>query len=499
VFRGLRHTAAALPSLLLILTACSSSSTPVVDQTLLAPAAHAAPGITAKPMAPGYLRGNASGLRLWGPQPSNLAIAALDAGGKPLMGNGAPAIAVATQDRSRLTVTPVRNAYGTFTLQAALTAGTSPCSGCRVVRPGTVMLDVSVTPKNGIARHFPIAVDIAHKIVAISLNPLPNPSLGGSDAVLQYYDDNVKPSVIWDDVYLHNANSFPNVAGLAFGADDSLYVANSGMYGYPGTVTQYAAQSADPTPIKTFANENLRSPAGVALDKTGNVYVADNGYETVTRFPVSGSPVTIHPGWEAGADVVGVAVDSSRGYLYVAMSGVGKYNPPNRKNVGRLLALPLDFGPHAKPIVSIESSHNNGVNEPYGIAVDPMNRLFAVNDYVSIVEGPPGPGPMHSTMTRYDNGLSSPDALPDATSSASLKWTLGVASDSTGTIYVSNDAPPNKKGNAGRISLFEYDGGFASKTRPSKKVDLTPGMPKAYAGYYFNIQGVAVDPSPLDN
>jgi hypothetical protein len=66
-------------------------------------------------------------------------------------------------------------------------------------------------------------------------------------------------------------------------------------------------------------------------------------------------------------------------------------------------------------------------------------------------------------------------------------------------VYVSSDAPPNKKGNSGRISLFEYVGGFASKSRPSKKIDLTPGMPQAYRDYYFNIQGVAVDPSPLNN
>jgi hypothetical protein len=275
VFRGLRCRAAALPSLFLVLTACSST-TPFADQTLLKPAAHAVPGITAKPSS-SYLRGNASGLHLWGQQPSNVAIVALDANGKPLTGAEAPDIAVATPDLSRLTVTPVRNSYGTFALHAAVTAGASPCSTCRVVRPGLVKLDVSVTPKNGVVRHFSLPVEISHKIVAISLNPNPNPSLGGSDAVLQYYDDNVKPSVIWDDVYLHNATSFPNVAGLAFAADDSLYIANSEMYGYPGTVTQYAAQSTDPTPIKTFSSENLRSPAS----------------ERSTRMATYTSPITV--------------------------------------------------------------------------------------------------------------------------------------------------------------------------------------------------------------
>jgi hypothetical protein len=499
VFSSSSCRAAMLPSFLLILTACSSAA-PFGGQTSFEPAtSHVAPGIMAKPASTGYLRGDATGLHLWGSRPSNVTIEALDETGRPLTGAGAPDIAVTTKDRTRLTVTPVRSTYGTFALQATLAPGMAPCSGCHVVRPGIAQLDVSVTPKAGGVKHFSVPVDVSHKIVAISLNPLPNPSLGGADAVLQYYDDNVKPSVIWDDVYLHNTTSFPNVAGLAFGPDDTLYIANSGMYGYPGTVTQYAAQSSDPTPIKTFSNGNLRSPAGVALDKSGDVYVADNGNETITRFPASGSPVTIRPGWKAGSDVVGVAADSARGYLYVAMTGVGTYNPPSRKNVGRLIALPLDFDSHAKPVVSIESTHNNGVNQPYGLALDPSGSLLVVNDYVSIVEGPPGPGPIYSTLTRYNNALSSPGVLPDATSSAGLKWTLGVASDSSGAVYVSNDAPPNKKGNSGRISLFEYDGGFASKAKPAKRIDLGKGMPSVYAEYYFNIQGVAVDPSPLDN
>jgi NHL repeat len=500
VFRSSSCRAALLPSLFLIISACSSAGGPLADRTSFEPAtSHVAPGIVAKPASSGYLRGDASGLHLWGSRVSNVTIEALDESGRPLTGAGAPTIAVTTSDHARFTVNPVRNTYGTFALQATLAPGAPPCSACRVVRPGMAQLDVSVTGKTGGVKHFSVPVDVSHKIVAISLNPLPNPSLGGADAVLQYYDDNVKPSVIWDDVYLHNSNAFPNVAGLAFGSDDTLYIANSGMYGYPGTVTQYAAGSGDPTPINTFSNGNLRSPAGVALDKTGNLYVADNGNETITRFPTSGSPVTIRPGWKAGSDVVGVAADSARGYLYVAMTGVGMYNPPNRKNVGKLISLPLDFDSNAKPVVSIESTHNNGVNQPYGLALDPSGSLLVVNDYVSIVEGPPGPGPIHSTLTRYNNALSSSDVLPDATSSAGLKWTLGVASDSAGAVYVSNDAPPNKKGNSGRISLFEYDGGFASKSKPAKRIDLGKGMPSVYAEYYFNIQGVAVDPSPLNN
>jgi hypothetical protein len=498
VFTSPRCRAALLPAAMSILAACSSAS-PAVDSTLLQPAAHVAPGITAKPSTAGYLRGDATGLHLWGRKAASVTFAALDANGKPLSGASAPNIAVSSGDENRVTIAPVRNAYGTFALQAKLTAGSSPCLACRVVRPGLVQLDVAVTPKNGAVRHFTVPLELSHKIVAISLNPMPNPSLGGSDAVLQYYDDNTKPSVIWDDVYEHNTTAITNVRGMAFGPDGSLYVANSGQYGYGGTVTMYANAVTDPSPEKTFTAPGMISPSDVALDTTGNMYVSDNGYENVTRFPVSGTPITLKSDWQAGSDVVGVAADSARGYLYVALSGAGEYNPPKKKNVGRLVVLPLDFGVHSKPVLSIDSKANNGVNQPYGLALDPNGQLFVVNDYVSIVQGPPGPGPVRSRLARYANGLSSPGVLPDATSSGQLKWSLSVASDSIGTIYVANDAPPNAKGNDGRISLLEYDGAFPNKSRSTEKINLSAGLPSAYDGYYFNIQGVAVYPSPLQN
>ena len=349
-----------------------------------------------------------------------------------MTGSGAPAISIVSKNPSRLTVT-AGNLPGRFTLAAVTAAdATSTCPACPVVRPGTAKLVVSLKPKSGRVQRVSVTVTIAHKIVAVSLNPEPNPSIGGSDAVMQYLDDNVKPSVIWDDIVLHNATSFPNVTGVAFGSDGSLYIANSGLLGYAGGVTKYAPGSTNPTPAQLFASPNVLSPAGVALDAKDNVYVADNGFETVTRFSKSGSAVTISPPWEAGADVTGVAVDTTRGELDVAMTGVGTYYPPGTVNVGRIVVLPLNFKKTTTALRQIDSTAKNGVNEPYGVAVDPLGQLFVVNDYVSIVQGPPGPGPEYSTLTRYAGGIVSSSTLPDATASARLVWPLAVTTDVAG-------------------------------------------------------------------
>ncbi len=454
-------------------------------------------GVQIAPVASGYLRGDASGLQLWGAAPRQLLVRALDSSGKPVTGNQAPAISILSKNPSRLAVT-AGNLPGRFTLAAVTAAeSTSACPACLVVRPGTAKLIVTLKPKAGRVQRVSVTVTVAHKIVAVSLNPEPNPSIGGSDAVMQYFDDNVKPSVIWDDIILHNATSFPNVTGVAFGSDGSLYIANSGLLGYAGGVTKYAAGSTNPTPSQLFTSPNMLSPAGVALDAKDNVYVADNGFETVTRFSKSGSAVTISPPWEAGADVTGVAVDTTRGELDVAMTGVGTYYPPGTVNVGRVVVLPLNFKKTTTALRQIDSTAKNGVNEPYGVAVDPLGQLFVVNDYVSIVQGPPGPGPEYSTLTRYAGGIVSSSTLPDATASARLVWPLAVTTDVAGTVYVANSTPPKNNGKPGKMYLAQYDGAFKSGAKPQLQIDLSAGMPAAYAPYLMNVEGVAVDPSPL--
>jgi sugar lactone lactonase YvrE len=315
--------------------------------------------------------------------------------------------------------------------------------------------------------------------------------------VLQYYDDNSKPSVIWDDIVRKNISSIPNVTGVAYGTDGTLYVSNSGVSGVSnGTVTEYPAPSTDPVPAKTLSSPNLKSAAGVAVDTSGNVYVADNGFETVSRFPTEGKPVTIVPGWSAGADVNGVAVDT-QGHLYVAMTDVGNYQPSGKnKNVGTLAVLPTSFASDTTPKFSIESSASNGVNQPYGVAVGKYGAVFVVNDYVSIVQGPPGPGPIYSTLTRYETGIATSKARPDGTASAGLAWPLGVATDLAGNVYVANNTPPSASGQPGPYYLLEYPLTFvASGAEPASKLDLSAGLPSVYGPYYLNVQGIAVYPT----
>jgi DNA-binding beta-propeller fold protein YncE len=75
---------------------------------------------------------------------------------------------------------------------------------------------------------------------------------------------------------------------VALDASGNIYVANLGS----STVTKYAAGGGAPT----LTISGLSSPTGVAVDASGNIYVANLGNSTVTKYGVTGgSPIlTIH-------------------------------------------------------------------------------------------------------------------------------------------------------------------------------------------------------------
>ncbi|HUO06344.1 MAG TPA: choice-of-anchor D domain-containing protein [Candidatus Binataceae bacterium] len=90
--------------------------------------------------------------------------------------------------------------------------------------------------------------------------------------------------------------------GIAIGPDGSIYVANCGRQcgGAPGasSVTVYAPGSnGNVSPIATIsgANTGFDSPEGVALDATGNIYVANSGTSNSVTIYAAGSSGNVAP------------------------------------------------------------------------------------------------------------------------------------------------------------------------------------------------------------
>ena len=110
------------------------------------------------------------------------------------------------------------------------------------------------------------------------------------------------------------ASGFTTPAGLAVDSYGNVYVSDSAAK----TVTEILATTGAQVILATNATAGLSSPAGLAVDSYGNVYVADAAANAVIELPFASdsTPVTLGSGLD---QPTGVAIDPA-GSLYVADS-----------------------------------------------------------------------------------------------------------------------------------------------------------------------------------
>ena len=79
-----------------------------------------------------------------------------------------------------------------------------------------------------------------------------------------------------------------NAGGIALDANDNLYLTNDASDILGDRVTVYPADSTGnqpPTAVIVGSNTELAFPAGLTLDSSGNIYVANKGTDAVTVYP----------------------------------------------------------------------------------------------------------------------------------------------------------------------------------------------------------------------
>jgi large repetitive protein len=194
------------------------------------------------------------------------------------------------------------------------------------------------------------------------------------------------------------------------------------------------------------------SPAGVAVDRSGNVYVGDTYNYAVKEMPAgctSSSCVTTLGGGFGGP--VDVAVDGS-GNVYVADFGddAVKEMPPGCTSSSCVTTL------------------GGGFDGPQGVAVDGSGNVYVANVYpASVYEMPPGCASA-SCVTTLGGGFTGPEA---------------VAVDGSGNVYV---------GDTGSEEVYEMPPGCTAANYSSGSCTVT-----ALGGGGFGLypRGVAVDGS----
>jgi sugar lactone lactonase YvrE len=147
----------------------------------------------------------------------------------------------------------------------------------------------------------------------------------------------------------------------------SYYVGISVFAPHPAGATNVA-----PTAILAGARTSLDGPTAVAMAKTGAVYVANSGRDTITVYAPHAhgnqAPIASIAGARTGlAGIHALALDAA-GRLYVAngsANSITVYAPPGATA-------------NVAPIATIAGPHT-GLDLPWGLAIDRAGRIFVTN------------------------------------------------------------------------------------------------------------------------
>jgi trimeric autotransporter adhesin len=295
-------------------------------------------------------------------------------------------------------------------------------------------------------------------------------------------------------------------SGVAVDASGNLYIADLGdnvvrkVTASTGTITTVAGDSiymgAD-----TFGgysgdggpavSAKLNGPVSIALDASGNLYIADDGNNLIRKVTASTGIITTVAGYFVGGNggysgdggpavkaqlknPHGVAVDVS-GNLYIADTGNNVIRKVSAStgiistavgNGYRAGTNPGGYGGDNGPATSAELS------DPVGVALDASGNLYiadAANMRVRKVDASTG-----TITTVAGNGVQGSAGDNGAATSAELNHLMGVTVDPMGNLYVAD---------TGNMRV--------------RKVDASNGKISAMAG--SGVQGYSGDGGPAND
>jgi sugar lactone lactonase YvrE len=251
------------------------------------------------------------------------------------------------------------------------------------------------------------------------------------------------------------AASFNRPAGMTIDAAGNLYVADGGNHlirkiTTAGVVTTIAGSGNYGSNNGTALTARFASPAGVAVDAAGNVYVADRGNHLIRKIDVFGVVSTLAGSGALGnsngtgtaasfSEPNGVAVDAA-GNVYVAdMSNrlIRKITPAG---------VVSTFAGSGDPGTTNGLGTAASFTSPYSIAIDAIGNLYVAEEGGVQVPRRITPAGLVTTIEGNGSWGKTDDIIPGFGSSH------GVAVDPAGSVYVSDYS----NGMVRRIRLTGY-------------------------------------------
>ncbi len=321
-----------------------------------------------------------------------LQVCLTDAGGNPIVGWPIT-----------FTVTPgPTGASGTF--------GASPPMPILTGAAGTATAPVLTA--NGTAGTFTVSVTVGALSVTFTLTNSAY-TLGASSALVGSAAGSGSVLLVAGGPWTASSNAswLQLSAGSTSGSGNALieftYAANPNSSAQTGTltisgltftVTQAGASFTPIGQVSVLVSSGLSAPQAVAVDGSGNVYIADSSNNLIKEWNATTQQVSILVRFGLN-DPGGVAVDSL-GNVYIADS---KNNAIKKWNVATGLVTPVVL---------------SGLSSPHGVALDAQGNVYfadtghnAIKEWVAATKG---------ILTLVSSGLNSPQ---------------GVAVDAQGNMY----------------------------------------------------------------
>ena len=271
------------------------------------------------------------------------------------------------------------------------------------------------------------------------------------------------------------AAEFNRPTGAAVDSSGNVYVADTGNHTIrkitaAGAVTTLAGTAGSSGSADgTGAAARFNVPSAVAVDSSGNVYVADSGNHTIRKITAAGAVTTLAgtAGSSGSADGTGaaarfnvpidVAVDSS-GNLYVAE----RRNHTIRK-ITAAGAVTTLAGTAGSPGSADGTGAGARFFEPIGVAVDSVGNVYVADTENNTIRKITSTGVV-STFA----GTAGTSGLADGTGAAArFNLPMSIAVDSGGNVYVATARRSHtirKINAAGVVTTIDWTAGLWGST-----------------------------------
>ncbi len=290
------------------------------------------------------------------------------------------------------------------------------------------------------------------------------------------------------------SSKLSNPRGIAIDSLGNLYIADTGdsvieKVTPTGALSIIAGTGISGVPVPgPAANSPLGHPSGMAVDTAGNLYIADTGYSAIEKITPDGVLSIVAGTGTRGTEIsgpatssplgvpTGVAVDTS-GNLYIAdylNTVVEKVTPDG---VLSIAAGSGNFGmPSPGPAVS------SPLGNPRGVALDPSGNLYIADSGYGVIERVTQAGVLSVVAGTGIRGT----PTPGTATNSKLNNPYALTVDGAGNLYVA-DADNHvivKVTSGGMLSIFAGTGIYGTPT---------PGT--ATGSKFASPNGVALDPS----